>query len=193
MLGLHREKRPTYKKEDSRKIRKATPRGRGPPGSRPGRPPQPLVMRTWHHQIRPLIIRCAHSYICIVVLGTIHLVQHVHAGNWMWVQICLKVQVHQSWTFSSLIARTMARPQNHRDILPLFLSGATASSRDCYSHLGPRPKLEHAPRRWRTPKTCPRTSFSLATTLGVKQGRPSQVGGPIHIKFESSSGSRTSL
>jgi hypothetical protein len=74
-----------------------------------------------------------------------------------------------------------------------FLSGATASSQACYSHLGPRSKLEHAPRRWRTPKRCPRTSSSLATILGVKQGRPSQVGGPIHIKFESISGSRTSL
>jgi hypothetical protein len=88
---------------------------------------------------------------------------------------------------------TLARPPNYRDILPLFLSGATASSRACYSHLGPRPKLEHAPRRWRTPKRCPRMSSSLATTLGVNQGRPSQVGGPIHIKFESISGSRTSL
>jgi ribosomal protein L34E len=56
-----------------------------------------------------------------------------------------------------------------------FLSGATASSRACYSHLGPRPKLEHAPRRWRTPKRCPRMSSSLATTLGVKQGRPSKL------------------
>jgi hypothetical protein len=80
-----------------------------------------------------------------------------------------------------------------RDILPLFLSGATASSWACYSHLGPRPKLEHSPRRWGKPKRCPRTSSSLATTLGVKQGRPSQVGGPIHIKFESISGSKTSL
>jgi hypothetical protein len=28
-----------------------------------------------------------------------------------------------------------------------FLSGATASSRACYSHLGPRPTLEHAPKK----------------------------------------------
>jgi hypothetical protein len=58
-----------------------------------------------------------------------------------------------------------------------FLSGATALSRACYSHLGLRPKLEHAPRRWRTPKRCPRMPSSLAITLGVKQGRPSQVEG----------------
>jgi hypothetical protein len=74
-----------------------------------------------------------------------------------------------------------------------FLSGAMTSSRACYSHLGSRPKLEHAPRRWRTPKIFPRTSSSLATTLGVKQGCPSQVRGKIHIKFESISGSRTGL
>jgi hypothetical protein len=33
----------------------------------------------------------------------------------------------------------------------------------------------------------------LEMLLGVKQGRPSQVGGPIQIKFESISGYRTSL
>jgi len=47
-------------------------------------------------------------------------------------------------------------------------------------------KLEHAPRRWRTLQRCPRTSYSLATTLGGKQGRPSQVGGPIKLISSSS-------
>jgi hypothetical protein len=47
-----------------------------------------------------------------------------------------------------------------------FVSGVTASSRACYSHLGPRPKLEHVPRRWRTHKRC--TTRSLAWLgLGV--------------------------
>jgi hypothetical protein len=46
----------------------------------------------------------------------------------------------------------------------------------CYLPLGPWPKLEHGPRRWRTPQRCPRTSSSLATSLEGKQGRPSQVG-----------------
>jgi hypothetical protein len=59
------------------------------------------------------------------------------------------------------------------ETLLLFLLGVTASSRACYSQLGPRPKLKHVARRWRTPKRCSRTSSSLATTLGVKQGRPS--------------------
>jgi hypothetical protein len=31
-----------------------------------------LMMRTWHQWIRPLIIRCACSYIYIVILDTIH-------------------------------------------------------------------------------------------------------------------------
>jgi hypothetical protein len=43
----------------------------------------------------------------------------------------------------------------------------------------PGPSWSTLPRRWRTPKRCPRTSSSLATTLGVKEGRPSQVGGLI--------------
>jgi hypothetical protein len=31
MLGLHRDKTPTYEKEASRRVGKATPRGEGPP------------------------------------------------------------------------------------------------------------------------------------------------------------------
>jgi hypothetical protein len=46
------------------------------------------------------------------------------------------------------------------------------------------------PRRWRTLKRYPRTSSSLATTIGGKQGRPSQIGGPTQDKFESISGSQ---
>jgi hypothetical protein len=57
----------------------------------------------------------------------------------------------------------------------------------CYSHLGPRSKLEHAPRRWRAPKRCPRTSSSLAITLGGQQGRPSQAGGPVLLLSASAS------
>jgi hypothetical protein len=84
---------------------------------------------------------------------------------------------------------TLSWSPNHCDKLSLFLPRAMTSSWACYSHLGPRPKLDHAPRRWRTPKRCSRTSSTLATTLGGNQGRPSQVGGPIHVKFESISGS----
>jgi hypothetical protein len=38
-----------------------------------------IVIRTRHQRIRPLIIRCARSYIYIVILDTIHLVPYVHA------------------------------------------------------------------------------------------------------------------
>jgi hypothetical protein len=44
--------------------------------------PSPM-MRTWHHHIRPLIIRYARSYICIVILDIIHLVPHVHVIIWI--------------------------------------------------------------------------------------------------------------
>jgi hypothetical protein len=37
-----------------------------------------MMIRTWHLRIRTMIIRCAHSYICIVALVIIHLVLHVH-------------------------------------------------------------------------------------------------------------------
>jgi hypothetical protein len=39
--------------------------------------------------------------------------------------------------------------------------------------LGTLAQVEHAPRRWRTLKRCPRTSSSLATSLKAKHGRPS--------------------
>jgi hypothetical protein len=95
--------------------------------------------------------------------------------------------------FDKLSNITLARSPNYRHILPLFLSGATVSSQTCYLHLGSRPKLEHAPKRWRTPKRCLRTSFSLATTLGGQQGRPRQAGGPVQFEFESISVFWTSL
>jgi hypothetical protein len=79
------------------------------------------------------------------------------------------------------------------DILPLFLSGVTASSQACYSYLEHMPKFEHAPRRWRTPKRCPRMSSSLATTLGGQQGHPSQAGGSVQFEFESASAFWTGL
>ena len=85
------------------------------------------------------------------------------------------------------------RPPNHQDMLSLFLSGATSSSWACFSPLGPRPKLEHALRRWRTPNRYPRMSSYLTTTLGGKQGRTSQVEGPIQVKFKSISDSRSSM
>jgi hypothetical protein len=52
MSGLHRDKTPTYEKEASRRVRKATPGGEGPPvrgqGARPDpwgtRPGQELIM-----------------------------------------------------------------------------------------------------------------------------------------------------
>ena len=68
----------------------------------------------------------------------------------------------------------------------------TMSSRACYPHMGPRPKLEDAPNMWRRLKRWPRTSFPLATTLGDQQGRPSQGGGPNRFNFESDSESKSS-
>jgi hypothetical protein len=90
---------------------------------------------------------------------------------------------------------TSARSPNHHDMMLLFLPGAMSSPWACYSPLRPQPKLELSPTIWRTSQRCPRTSspFSSATTLGDKQGRPSQIGGPIHVKFKSISGSRSSL
>jgi hypothetical protein len=51
--------------------------------------------------------------------------------------------------------------------MPLLLSKVVLLSWAWYSPLGPWPKLEHAPRRWRTPQESPWTSSSLATTVGV--------------------------
>ena len=68
----------------------------------------------------------------------------------------------------------------------------TMSSRACYPHMGPRPKLEDAPNMWRRFQRWPRTSFPLATTLGDQQGRPSQGGGPNRFNFESDSESKSS-
>jgi hypothetical protein len=56
-------------------------------------------MRTWHLQIRPLIIWWARFDICIVTLGTTHLVPHVHV--FIWLKMCFKVLAHQSPTFVS--------------------------------------------------------------------------------------------
>jgi hypothetical protein len=56
--------------------------------------------------------------------------------------------------FDKLSNRSSPTSISHRQGLQIietfcyyFQSGATASSRACYSHLGSRPKLEHAPRR----------------------------------------------
>ena len=59
------------------------------------------MMRTWHLWIRTLIIRWVCSYICIMISYTIHLVPHVHVSIWLKVQLCFKVQAHQSPTFGS--------------------------------------------------------------------------------------------
>ena len=58
-------------------------------------------MRTWHLWIRTLIIRWVYSYICIMISYTIHLVPYVHVSIWLKVQLCFKVQAHQSPTFGS--------------------------------------------------------------------------------------------
>jgi len=69
---------------------------------------------------------------------------------------------------------------------------AMSSSRACYSQLGPWSKLEHNPWRWRTRQESLWTSSTLATSLRGKQGRPTQVGGPIEFELESVSDSRNS-
>jgi hypothetical protein len=95
-------------------------------------------------------------------------------GHYSFIRSAIEVNEHlMESLFDNLSNRssptsyiTLSRSPNYRDILLLFLSGAMASSQACYSHLGPRPKVEHAPRRWRTSKRYPGTSSSLATTLG---------------------------
>ena len=79
----------------------------------------------------------------------------------------------------------------HQDILSLFLPGSTSSSWTCYSHIGPWTKLEHTPNMWRGVKRWPRTSSTLATSLGGQRGRPTQVGGLIGFDFVSVSDSTT--
>jgi len=163
-------------------------------------------MRTWHLRTWPLIIRWARSDI-----------RHVH-GNFWYTSLGSTCTCHylivgtnasQSaspsklniWFASSPIVLhwegdnsfIRRRPPNHQDMLLLFLVGAMTSSRACYSHLGPWPKLENAPKMWRGVWRCPRTSSSMATTLGVLQGGPTQVGGPNQVDFESVSESRSSL
>jgi hypothetical protein len=59
------------------------------------------VMRTWHLRIWPLITWWDRFNICIVTVGTTHLVPNVHVSIWLKVQLCFKVQAHQSPTFGS--------------------------------------------------------------------------------------------
>jgi hypothetical protein len=58
-------------------------------------------MRTWHLRIWPLITWWARFDICIVTFGTTHLIPYVHVSIWLKVQLCFKVQAHQSPTFGS--------------------------------------------------------------------------------------------
>jgi hypothetical protein len=147
--------------------------------------------------------------------------------------MCLKVQVHQSWTFGSsavqqcFIAKVISRPSgsaievnehlmerlfdkllnrsgltwiSHQQGLQIIVTSCRYFCRELRRRRGlvihtwdPVPSWITPPKRWRTPKRCSRTSSTLATTLGGNQGHSSQVRGPIHVKFESISGSRSSL
>ena len=58
-------------------------------------------MRTWYFRIWPLITWWARFDICIVTFSTIHLVLYLYVSIWLKVQLCFKVQAHQSPIFSS--------------------------------------------------------------------------------------------
>ena len=56
--------------------------------------------------------------------------------------------------------------------------------------LGTLAQLGARPKEMENTLKMPKDVLLLGTTLEGKQGRPNQVGDPIHVKFESISGSR---